>query len=65
MCKRDKLSYLEDEIREEYAEMSCMEIYDEIDRLRKEEKNVENKLRLSILAEMAKDCEMDEDRMFD
>ena len=59
------MSYLEDEIREEYAEMSCMEIYDEIDRLRKEEKNVENKLRLSILAEMAKDCEMDEDRMFD
>ena len=64
MCKRD-MSYLEDEIREEYSEFSCLEIFNEIDRLRKEEKNVENKLRLSILAEMAKDCEMDEDKMFE
>lgn len=64
MCKRD-MSYLEDEIREEYVEMSCIEIFNEIDRLRTEEKNVENKLRLSILAEMAKDCEMDEDKMFE
>ena len=63
--RNQNMSYLEDQIREEYSEMSCIEIYDEIDRLRKEEKNVENRIRISVLAEMAKDCEMDEDRMFD
>ena len=65
MCKREKLDLLEDQIREEYSSMTYLEIIDEIDRLNKEEATEENKLRLSILAEIAKDCEMDEDRMYD
>ncbi len=59
------MDLLEDQIREEYSSMTYLEIIDEIDRLNKEEATEENKLRLSILAEIAKDCEMDEDRMYD
>ena len=55
MSKRNKMSQLEDEIREEYRDFSCVEMFSEVERLRSAEANGENILRSAILFEMIKD----------
>ena len=59
MCKRD-LVFFEDQIREEYRDFSCIEMYDEINRLDKEEQTDETQLRIAILVEMTRNSTMDD-----
>ncbi len=67
MCRKD-LSYLEDNVREEYLDFHVLELREELNRLLEEETEMdkdERKLRLSILKEMLKDAERDRDTFFE
>ena len=57
MCRKN-LSYLEDDVREEYLDFHVSELRTEMDK-------DECKLRFSILKEMLKDAERDRDTFFD
>lgn len=64
MCKNDKM-ILEDQIREEYADFSLSEIFEEIDRLNREEESDENTIRYAVLDEMKNDKSLNEDMYLD
>ena len=64
MCKNDKM-ILEDQIREEYADFSFSEIFEEIDRLNREEESDENTIRYAVLDEMKNDKSLNEDMYLD
>ena len=65
MCKRDELSYLKDEIREEYLDYSCFELHDEINRLQQVEQTDEIRLRIQFLTELLHDACPDRDIFFE
>lgn len=65
MCKRDELSYLKDEIREEYLDYSCFELHDEINRLQQVEQTDEIRLRIQVLTELLHDACPDWDVFFE
>lgn len=65
MCKKDKLSYLKDEIREEYLDYSYFELHDEINRLQQFEPTDEIRVRILVLTELLSDASLDRDTFFE
>ncbi len=65
MCKRDELSYLKDDILEEYLYYSCSELHNEINRLQQVEQTEETRLRLLVLTELLRDAGPDRDVFFE
>lgn len=66
MCRKN-LSYLEDDVREEYLDFHVSELHTEMERVLEDPEmdKDECKLRFSILKEMLKDAERDRDTFFD
>ena len=66
MCRKN-LSYLEDDVREEYLDFHVSELRTEMERVLEDPEMVKDecKLRFSILKEMLKDAERDRDTFFD
>ncbi len=68
MCQKEiELDYIQDEIREEYLDMSCTELREEIAKVQqdKEMEKYERKMRLSILRELLHDARVDRDSFYD
>ena len=68
MCKREiELDYLQDEIREEYLDMICSELRDQIAALQQDQEmdKYERKVRLSVLKELLQDARIDRDTFFE
>lgn len=68
MCKREiELDYLQDEIREEYLDMNCSELCDQIAALQQDQEmdKYERKVRLSVLKELLQDARIDRDTFFE
>ena len=65
MCKREiELDYLQDEIREEYLDMNCSELRDQIAALQQDQE-MDKYERLSVLKELLQDARIDRDTFFE
>lgn len=59
MCRKEQeLEYLQDEIRDEYLDMNCSELRDQIAALQQDQEmdKYERKVRLSVLKELLQDA---------
>ena len=68
MCKTDtELEYLLDDIRDEYLDMNCSELRDQIAALQQDQEmdKYERKVRLSVLKELLQDARIDRDTFFE
>ena len=68
MCRKEQeLEYLQDEIRDEYLDMNCSELRDQIAALQQDQEmdKYERKVRLSVLKELLQDARIDRDTFFE
>ena len=68
MCRKEQeLEYLQDEIRDEYLDMNCSELRDQIAALQQDQEmdKYERKVRLSVLKELVQDARIDRDTFFE
>ena len=68
MCKKEtELEYLLDDIRDEYLDMNCSELRDQIAALQQDQEmdKYERKVRLSVLKELLQDARIDRDTFFE
>ena len=68
MCRKEQeLEYLQDEIRDEYLDMNCAELLDQIAALQQDQEmdKYERKVRLSVLKELLQDARIDRDTFFE
>ena len=61
------MDYLQDEIREEYLDMNCSKLRDQIAALQQDQEmdKYERKVRLSVLKELLQDARIDRDTFFE